>query len=286
MYHIISNPTAGKRGNKYCLDIAKATFDEAGAEYTVYETTKRGEAQEIAKRLTLDGATELVVVGGDGTLHEVLNGIANPSECRLGIIPAGTGNDFAEVAKIPLDAKEATKLILKGETKQTDFLTIGGTRCMNIGGMGLDVDVLDRCRKGKLKGRIKYFISLFQSVLAFKGLKIVYKNGDEMVEKNAMIAAVCNGRQFGGGMPVCPIAKIDDGKMDVVVVEHIKGLGNIVKAFLKLMKGKILDESISSHFLCDEIAISSTDCPKQLDGEIYDGIKFEAKIESGLNVYR
>lgn len=286
MYHIISNPTAGKRGNKYCLELAKSVFDEAGAEYSVYETTKPGEAQEIAKRLTENGATELVVVGGDGTLHEVLNGIVDPTVCRLGLVPAGTGNDFAEVAKIPLNASEAAKLILKGETKKTDYFTVGGTRCMNIAGMGIDVDVLDRCRKGKLKGRIKYFISLFQSVLAFKGLKVSFQKGDGKIEKNVMIAAVCNGRQFGGGMPVCPLSEIDDGKLDVVVVEYIKGLGNIVKAFSKLMKGEILGEKITEHFLCDEIVISSEHCPKQLDGEIYDELAFSVKLESGLNVYR
>ena len=82
MYYVISNPTAGKRGNKYCLELATKVFDAHGVKYEVYETTHRGEAQDIAKKLTSNGATELVVVGGDGTLHEVLNGIQNPLEPR------------------------------------------------------------------------------------------------------------------------------------------------------------------------------------------------------------
>lgn len=286
MYHIISNPTAGKRGNKHCLDLAVGVFKAAGAEYEIHETTRRNEAKEIVKRLTVAGETEIVVVGGDGTLHEVLNGLANPAVCKLGLIPAGTGNDFADAAGIPHDAEEAARLILKGETRETDYLEIDGVRCMNIGGMGMDVDILERCRKGKLKGRIKYFISLFQSVFSFKGLKISLKNDEKVIEKNAMIAVVCNGSRFGGGMPVCPIAGIDDGKIDVVVVEHIKGLGNILKAFTKLMKGKILEYHITEHFLCDEIAIAADPCALQLDGEIYNDLRFDAKIRRGLKFYR
>ena len=74
--------------------------------------------------------TDIVVVGGDGTVHEVLNGIGNISACRLGLIPSGTGNDFAVAAKIPMDAEAAAKLILDGEAKETNFLTVGGVRCM------------------------------------------------------------------------------------------------------------------------------------------------------------
>lgn len=286
MYHVISNPTAGKRGNKYCLGLATKIFDENGAKYEIHETTRRGEAKEIAQRLTIQGVTELVVVGGDGTLHEVLNGIVNPKECKVGLIPAGTGNDFADAMGIPRNAETAAELILKGETKETDYLEMDGTRCMNIAGMGIDVDILEGCQKGKMKGKAKYFISLLRTMFKFKGLDITYEKDGEKISEKVLIAAVCNGSQFGGGLKVCPNAVIDDGKMEVVVVKHIKGVFKLLRALLTLMKGKITEYHLTSHFYAEEIQISAPPCTIQLDGELYSGLQFNAKIHSGLKFYR
>lgn len=319
MYHIIANPASGKRKEKRNLETVKRVFDERGAKYLVYETTRPGEATEIAAKLTAkanealeeaalaDGGTvaetegtsavckedkarvsytDIVVVGGDGTVHEVLNGIGNISACRLGLIPSGTGNDFAVAAKIPMDAEAAAKLILDGEAKETNFLTVGGVRCMNIGGLGMDVDVLVRCKKGRVKGRIKYLLSLLQSLFAFKGYSIVIESGERKETHKALIAVACNGTQIGGGIRICPASVIDDGKIDVMAVECM-GKIQIVKAFLYLMKGKVLDYPAAEHFLCERVKITpASPCTVQLDGELYNGLDFDAKVESGLKIYR
>ena len=286
MYHIISNPTAGKKGSKKSLELALEVFKSAGKQCRVYETTCRQDAKEIANRLTLSGVEEIIVVGGDGTLHEVLNGIADPCNCRLGIIPAGTGNDFAEAAGLPLDVKKAAELILKGETKKTDWLEFDGVRCMNIGGMGIDVDILERCRKGKMKGKLKYLISLLRSVVSYKGWEVTFIQDGQEVKQKVLVATACNGVQFGGGLKICPEASIDDKKIDVVVVEYIKGIFNLAKAFTKLMKGTITQYPSTRHFLCDEIKMDAEPCPIQLDGEIYENLRFDVKLRSGLNIYR
>jgi YegS/Rv2252/BmrU family lipid kinase len=287
MYKIISNPTAGKRGNKQALALTKEVFDAAGVSYEVFETTCRGEAQDIVKKLTEGGEEiKLVIVGGDGTLHETLNGIAEPEKCLLGIIPAGTGNDFAEAAKIPLDAKEAARLILEGEAKPTDYLEMGGVRCMNVAGMGIDTEILQRCERGRMKGKLKYLISLLQSVLSFKGWQIKFKQGEETVELNTLVTAACNGQQFGGGLKICSEAVIDDGKIDVVVVEHIKGIFNLGKALVTLLKGKITTYPKTRHFLCEEIEVNAPPCTVQLDGELYSGLEFKVKVRKGLRIFR
>ncbi len=286
MHYVISNPTAGKRGNKYCLGITKKVFDEHGVEYKVYETTCPGEAKDIAKKLTSEGATDLVVVGGDGTLHEVLNGIVNPTECKVGLIPAGTGNDFADAMKLPRDPEKAAEVILKGETKSTDYLEMDGVRCMNVGGMGIDVDILLGCQKGRMKGKAKYFVSLLKTMFKFKGMDISYEKDGETISEKVLIAAVCNGSQFGGGLKVCPNAVIDDNKMEVVIVRHIKGVFKLLRALLQLMKGKITSYYCTDHFYAESLKVSAPPCTIQLDGELYDGLKFDAKVCSGLRFYR
>ena len=101
MYCIIVNPNAGKGKGKKNLKTVLKLFSERGAEYSVFETTRAGEAKEFSERLTSSGEQEIIVVGGDGTLHEVLNGLSDPSSCRLGLIPSGTGNDFSAAAGLP-----------------------------------------------------------------------------------------------------------------------------------------------------------------------------------------
>ncbi|MBR2341033.1 MAG: YegS/Rv2252/BmrU family lipid kinase [Clostridia bacterium] len=286
MYYIISNPTAGRRGNKHCLRLATKIFDENGAEYKIYETNFPKEAKAIAEKLTGEGATNLVVVGGDGTLHEVLNGIVNPTECKVGLIPAGTGNDFADAMKLPRDPETATKLILKGETKPTDYLEIDGVRCMNVGGMGIDVDILKGCQRGKLKGKAKYFISLLRTMFKFKGMDVSYEKNGEVINEKVLIAAVCNGSQFGGGLKVCPNAVIDDNKLEVVIVRHVKGVFKLIHALLQVLKGKITSYHLTDHFYAESLKVSAQPCTIQLDGELYDGLNFDAKIHSGLRFYR
>ena len=90
------------------------------------------DAEYITRKLTTAGERELIVLGGDGTLNEVLNGIHDPSACKIGLVPSGTGNDFAARMGIPLDPEKATLRILDGEAKPVDYIDVAGTRSMNV----------------------------------------------------------------------------------------------------------------------------------------------------------
>ena len=287
MYHIIYNPIAGKKKALKNLREVQSVLQNRGVAYELHETQACRDAETIARELTSAGHNDLIVLGGDGTLHEVLNGIVDPTQCRLGIVPSGTGNDFVEGLGIPFKVTEALELILAGNVKDTDYLVIGDRRCMNIAGLGVDVDVLVRCTTGKMRGKLKYIISLFQTIFAFKGYPITLEVDGKVEERNILIATTCNGTQFGGGIRMCPPAKVDDGKIDVVIVDSIKGKGKILKALMMLMKGKILEHPKATHFLCDSIRIGkAAGCPVQLDGEVYYDLTYDARVERGLKIYR
>ena len=287
MYHIILNPVAGKKKALKNLAIAERILNERGIAYEAHKTCAIHDAEDIARRLTLAGEQDVIVIGGDGTLHEVLNGLADPSKVRLGLIPSGTGNDFAEKAGIPEDAEKAMQLILSGEAKATDYLEVGGRRCMNVGGMGMDVDVLERCQQGKLKGKIKYLMSLTKSLFAFKGLPITIESEGRKENRDVLVAVACNGSQFGGGISICPTAVEDDGLIDVVVVDCIGGKIKIIKAFMELMKGRVLSYPLTTHFQCEKVSFTpDTPIAAQLDGEIYTDLVFEVQLRKGLQFYR
>ncbi len=285
--YLISNPVAGKKRAVKNLKKVEELLSARGVAYEIHLSQSEGDATKIAKALTGAGECDLVVVGGDGTLHEVLNGIQDVHTCRLGLIPSGTGNDFAEHAGIPLDVEKALDIILEGEAKPTDYIDVSGVRCMNVSGMGIDVDVLERCKRGKMKGKVKYLWSLIRSLFAFKPYTVEVTDGERTETHEALIAAACNGTQFGGGIQICPTADSTDGKIDAVIAESPGGVCKIVKAFMKLMKGKILEMPITTHFSCERLKITpAKPCTVQLDGELYKNLVFEAKICRGLRFYR
>lgn len=288
-YHIISNPAAGrkKEKTKNTLELVENVFLKNGVAFETHLSQGEKDATRIVRELTQAGETEIIAHGGDGTLHEVLNGIADPALCNLGLIPSGTGNDFAEKIGLPLDPVKAAELILNGEAKPTDYLEVGGVRCMNVAGIGMDVDVLERCKRGKLKGKIKYLLSLVQSLFSFKGIKVQIESEGVVEERDVLIAAACNGSQFGGGIRICPVADVSDGKLDAVIVDCIGGKMKIIKAFIELMKGRILEYASAKHFTCEKLKFTpASPCTVQLDGELYKDLDFTVQLRGGLKFYR
>jgi YegS/Rv2252/BmrU family lipid kinase len=286
MYHIIFNPVAGKKKATKNLHVVETTLQQRGIQYELHQSCDVHDAEAIARRLTEAGETELIVLGGDGTLNEVLNGLADPTACKIGLIPSGTGNDFAGRRGISMDPQKALARILDGEATPVDYIEVSGTRCMNVAGLGIDVDVLERCQKGKLKGKLKYLLCLVKSLFAFKGYRVkVVCEGEEKTHE-VLICAACNGSQFGGGIHICPPAREDDGKMDVVIVDFIKGKWKIVKAFVQLMKKKIIEYPLTTYFRCESVTfLPENGCPIQLDGEVYHNHGFVAKLKRGLLFY-
>jgi YegS/Rv2252/BmrU family lipid kinase len=288
-YHIISNPIAGKNTRSKNLHKVEAYLTQLGVPFETHISQSHLDATNIVKELSLAGETEFIVVGGDGTLNEVLNGITDFSACHVGLVPSGTGNDFAEKIGIPFSPEKACDIILNCECKETDYFEIGGVRCMNVAGMGIDVDVLERCHKGKMKGKPKYLLSLLHSFFAFKGYQVEIVNDGKSETRDVLIAAVCNGAQLGGGIQICPTAEVDDGKLNAIIVDCVGGKIALIKAFIELMRGRILQYPRTKHIVCESIRFipkNPTTCPVQLDGELYSDLQFDAQIKRGLKFYR
>ena len=151
----------------------------------------------------------------------------------------------------------------------------------------MDVDVLERCLRGKMRGKLKYFISLLKSFFVFDGCDVTVTIDGKEEKHNALLVDVCNGVMYGGGIPICPKADVADGKISALVVDCIGGKLALLKALLTLMKGKILEYPKTSYYLCEEVRVTfDKPCIVQLDGELYPGLEFRAKIRSGLKFYR
>ena len=259
----------------------------AGVAYRVFYTDKPGAAMKYARSLSAAGGTEFLVVGGDGTVNEVLSGLTDPAACTLAMLPAGTGNDFAAAAGIPVGLR-ALDLYFNGVPRPVDYVECGTRRSMNIAGTGIDVEILRRCQRmkhGTNKG--KYFRALVACLLRYRGTKVRVTVNGETREYTALIAAVCNGTRLGGGIPLCPPAKIDDGQLELVIVD-CPPLRTLVPELVRLMRGKLLTRPIAHHIPCSGAVIEGEgNIFVQYDGEICEEGALNARIVSGaLKLYR
>ena len=290
MLNFVINPTAGgKRGKKMLKSITliENRLIERQVEYAFHYSEKKGDATKLTKTLIQNGASNIIAVGGDGTLHEVINGFSNFENVALGIIPCGTGNDFANALNLPLDPKAALDVILDNQPKFTDFMQMPTVRGLNIIGMGIDVDVLKRYESLKKKTKFGYTSSLIKTLFKFKCIKFGAKIGDTHTEHHSFIAGIANGKVFGGGLKLCPLADPCDGKLNFVTVDAMNKL-KIINAFIQLKKGKLLNIKQAHHTVAEEVEIIPTiPYTVNVDGELYENIPFNVKVVTNtLRIYR
>ena len=283
MLDFIVNPTAGgKKGKKIMkiIHVLTKRLEKENVDYTIHIVKELKGSRSKTEELIKNGATDIISVGGDGTLHEIINGFSNFEKVNLGIIPCGTGNDFARAINLPKNPIQALELILHNKPQYTDYMQMPTVRGLNIIGTGIDVDVLKRYNALKKKNKFGYTKCLIKTLIDFEYTNFTVEIDGEKTSFRSFIAGVCNGYRFGGGIPICPIASVTDNVLDFIAVKEIPRI-KIIGAFLKLKAGKILKLKQSIYKKIKEIKITSDKLfTVNVDGELYENIPFEVKIVS------
>ena len=281
MMTFIVNPAAG---NGYALkaeELILAEQKRRGASWHIVHTEHPGHATELAAQAVAQGAEAVVAVGGDGTAFEVACGLMD-SGTPLGIIPAGTGNDFIKSSGIPKKPEEALARLLSAKPHAVDVCQLNDRMFLNVCGAGFDVTVLDYTIDAKkhFHGIVPYLIGLFKGISHYKPIRVRVTVDGQVQEKEALICAVANGRFIGGGIPICPVADITDGKLNMVMVDH-KPRWMIPFYLPALMMGRVLKFKITQHILCERVDIVSPGMRLQADGEIMTMDRADISISRG-----
>ncbi len=289
MFHIIVNPIGGKGKTIKALERVKDILSERGEEFEIHETQHKGHATEIARDLSAQPDTKLIVLGGDGSFNEVLNGIENFENITLGLVPCGTGNDFVAASGHPQKTDEAMKVILDGNVSYIDFIQLDDRRALNVLGAGMDVDVLLKYAEMKpFHGKVKYYASLFWVLAHPKWHHMKFTiDGEELGERSVFMIGIGNGKSIGGGIPICPGAVVDDGKLSIVVVNEMKK-SRIPIELPGFLKAKHVNKPYTEVFEGKEVKIEVLDDSKfEADGEIFGGSEINCHIVTNqLKVYR
>lgn len=288
MYDILFNPISGKGRSQKVLTRITNELNTRKIDFRLHSTEYPGHATFITA--DLNGAqshTDLIVIGGDGSFNEVLNGIIDFDKINLGFIPAGTGNDYAKAAGIPLNPLKALELILAGKTKKTDYMQLTGKRALNCAGAGMDTDVLVRYSQMKaFRGKVKYYASLIDVLLKLKFHRAKITVNGKTIETEVFLVACANGKYIGGGMPISPLSDPSDGLMNVIVVNKIKAY-KVFPLLLKFLRGKHIYEPCAESYLVTEAKIEICDeGSTQIDGEVQKTKILDVKIvPSRLSVF-
>ena len=288
MYHIIVNPQGGKGKSLKALTTVEEIFKNNNAQYVVHKTEYAGHATEIARELSKTPDTNIVVMGGDGSFHEVLCGIDNFDNVTLGLVACGSGNDFIKKSGHSTNVKEAVQTILNGKVGFVDYMELGKYRCLNVGGGGMDVDVLLKYANCKtLKGKAAYYYSLFYTLLhtRFHHLRITADGVTK--DTSVFMIGVGNGGFIGGGIPICPNAIVDDGLLNVGYVSEMKK-SKISFRLFKFLKGKHVGTDWGGEYTAKKVTIEALDDSRfELDGEIIDDTKLDIEVvHNKLKMFR
>ena len=279
MIYAICNPTAGNgRGRKIGQEIEKRLLEQHYACHL--EMTKApGHATELAYAAAQSGAETVLAIGGDGTAVEVARGLIG-TPAALGVIPAGTGNDFIKTLGLPKDPLAALDFVLAHPARDTDVGDVNGRLFLNEIGTGFDVMVLDFAQKAKrfCRGLLPYLYGVIRTLFHFRGIQLSYAmDGGEMVTKDVFVIAVANGGVIGGGIPIAPEAQADDGLLDVVVVNKIRSR-NLPARLIGLMRGKILSFPEPQFIRAKKVFFSADKMRVNIDGEVTDEASVEARL--------
>jgi diacylglycerol kinase (ATP) len=218
---IILNPFAGKAGDLDAIVARMARLPDA----EIRLTNKAGAAARLAKTALRKGRELIVAAGGDGTLNEVINGIGeNSGDVRLGLIPLGTGNDFARSLGVPADVEAALDLISGGETRAVDLVRVTSDEVryfvnVSAGGFSGLVDEKLTPEMKKVWGPLAYLRSAAAALPELRAYRTTLAfDNDESLMTELYNVVVANGRYIAGGTLIAPEAAIDDGLLDVVLI--------------------------------------------------------------------
>lgn len=272
----IINPVAGGGKAKKLLPVIDKYMVKTGKIYDIVLTSRPKEATIISKQAIEKGYTTIVAVGGDGTINEVAIGILESGKGTLGIIPRGTGNDLARTLNIPFDPIEAMDIIIKGNKKQIDIGFVNNNPFLNIASIGLDSEVVKNTEKIKIRirSRIAYVIGVLSTLFNFKDKRVQLEIDDVSMDKNIFLIAVGNGKYYGGGLKILPMAIAEDGYFHVCVINKASKI-KLLFLFPSIFKGKhIKFRKDVEIFKAKKIKIVTEDKTYlNIDGEIYDNEK-------------
>ncbi len=270
-YVLIYNPVAGDAKFKSRLDEVIEYLQAAGGIVIPFRTRHKGDVQSFISQIKEFATDGLLVAGGDGTVHEVINAmLAESVDVPLGIIPSGTCNDFASHLSLGKDLAGCLRAVTDGQWRTVDVGMVNGEYFLNVASAGLLTSVahsVDTALKNTL-GRMAYYFKGLGELPSFRSLRVRVTADGRMINDDILLFLVMNSGMVGSFPTLAPQAKIDDGKLDLLIVNKCS-IPELMGLFFSIFSGRHIASSHIRHLQAADIYI---ECEEQvesdLDGEL------------------
>ena len=243
---IMLNPSSSKGKTAELQDKIKSVFKKLDMDYHMHITKSSKDLVDAARKSLNGNYLKYIAVGGDGTIHDLVNALAGTGK-NIGVIPAGSGNDIANNLGLPADIESCARIIQKGSIKKFDLGLIDNKYYyLCIAGSGFDSQVTDLANNTKLPihGPTRYNYSVYKTLITFRSRKFHFSYDGNDREISGMMVAASNLQSYGGGMRITPNADPQDGLFDICIIKRMTKL-HFVKIFPKVYEGKhIMDPHV------------------------------------------
>lgn len=283
--YVLYNCDANVRKSTNVLNKAEQFLNERGVAHKTLISESREHARNFVRELEASGGGKLVIIGGDGTIHNAVNAITDFDRVQVGFIKGGSANDLCLTLGIKDDPRDAMADILSAQEKKMNLIDVSGVKCVNLAATGLDVEVLRRRDRMRIfSGKVKYLVATLLTLMKFSSYKFNTVLGEIKNAFNGLMVAVGNGKYFGGGMNAAPHADPLGDEFAVTVVHEVKKrqLPSLLPRFMKGAHDKckgLIDSFFASKI--DIFAPEEENFTVNIDGELYTGLDFSCNLLKG-----
>jgi YegS/Rv2252/BmrU family lipid kinase len=281
--HVIVNPAAGRGAAGRGADRVARAFRAQGWVVELARTDRPGQGTDLAGDAARAGAGSVIAVGGDGTVHEVANGlIAADSDAALGVVPVGSGDDFAKVlGTFRLAPEAAVARIVTGTRRRVDVGRTCGEYFVNSCGFGFGPAVVHaRNALPALKGFLSYLVPIVRTFAVFRPPRFTVEAAEHRETGEMMMVEICNGTTAGGSYRFAPQADLADGRLDACIVRKVS-IPRFLMALPRLIRGTHTGMREFALFQTARVTIRCADAPLllHLDGELREPGVRECTVE-------
>jgi YegS/Rv2252/BmrU family lipid kinase len=276
---IILNP----RAHSERADALVEELHQLAPEAEILLTAQAGDARRLAAEAALRGITNVVAAGGDGTVNEVINGLAGTA-VNLGVLPVGTMNVFAKEHNLPSGLAQAWEVIRKGEVREIDLAAAGAIHFVQLAGIGLDAQIVKETawETKKVLGPLSYLLSA-AAIAARTPPTILVEAAGEVHEGSFVL--IGNGRYYGSKVILFPEAQPDDGLLDFLIFKNL-GYLDIARYLGGVLIGKHTGLSDVSYFQAPAAFVHSVEeVPIEVDGELSGMLPVEVRVTGRLRIF-
>jgi YegS/Rv2252/BmrU family lipid kinase len=280
MYKIILNPVSGRGAGAASEPAIRSFLGEERIDFDLALTERPWHAAELAKQAAMNGFDAVIAAGGDGTANEVINGLMDArkagKDAAMGVLSVGRGNDFAFGVGVPMDLREACRVLGRNTRRAIDvgFVRGGlypeGRYFGNGVGIGFDAVVgFEALKMKRLTGFLSYLAATLKVVfLYFRAPNVQIRHDDGELVRAALMVSIMNGRRLGGGFMMAPSGEMTDSLLDVTIATQVSRIG-IFRLIPHFMKGTQATQKPIVTFRSRKVEVTALDgvLPAHADGE-------------------